>query len=455
MRGGERQKVTTTLLPCAFVVVAQSRGIKTTYMEEHIKQELSLYAKGDELERMADEYPIELLQLLTTGTEEKKIYSKCMENVKRLIMNHPEFKGKFRYDAWTRAYEIHDDEWREINDSDYRGIIGTVSSMYPQFRTIGKELVIDGVLAACESQKVDTALDWVRSLLWDRVPRIDTWMCRVYGVEDNEYHRAIAANWLKGMVRRITRPGCKFDYMPVIKGKQGCGKTTSMEVIAGKWYMGTTMRADNKEFFLQFRGKLIVELSEGSTVSETDVKRMKEIISACNDRYREPYAKATNDVPRRCVFAMTTNQERPLRDTTGNRRFFPVEVVSDFADIEWLKANRDQLFAEALYRVEVAKERDYLFPAISERIQNENVEESPYKERLEGWLENPYLGSPDRKVGDGITVTDAWVYGMAGDAARIDRRVMMNIAEALKSLGFVKERMMSDGARKSLWFKKQ
>src|ERR1019366_5023328 len=116
------------------------------------------------------------------------------------------------------------------------------------------------------------------------------------------------------------------------------------------------MSTDNKDFFMQFQGKLFVEFSEGETLNRTETKKMKAIITTQFDRYRPPFGRSSQDFPRRCVFAMTTNQEEYLKDETGNRRWLPVRLVKKTADTEWLAENREQIFAEAYHRVITLKE---------------------------------------------------------------------------------------------------
>ena len=190
------------------------------------------------------------------------------------------------------------------------------------------------------------------------------------------------------MVKRIVFPGCKFDYVLVLEGEQGIKKSMSLAVLGGNWHSETTMSTDNKDFFMQFAGKAIIEFSEGETLSRTEVKRMKAIITVQSDRYRVPFDRMTQDFPRRCVFAMTTNQSEYLKDETGNRRWLPVAVVAEEANIEWLQANRDQLFAEAYSRV-LAGEKIYEFPKEeTERQQAARMIHDPNADLVAEWYYN-------------------------------------------------------------------
>lgn len=411
-------------------------------------------SRGGDAKAEAREYPLEKLGLLsTTGNQGQKVYNRCTENIFRILENHPDFTGRFRYDEWTQKAEIlKDGRWSEVDDNDFTPIQRKISAMYSPFRTVGKEMVIDAINDACRAHSYDRAVDYLRSIKWDKVPRLDGWLTKAYGCPSDAYHIAVGSNFWKGIVKRIIEPGCKFDTVLILEGKQGCGKSTSLSIIGGDWHLETTLKADNKDFFLQFKGKLIVEFSEGETLSRTETKNMKAMISTQVDTYRAPYGRVMKDVPRRCVFAMSTNQDEYLKDESGNRRFYPVEVVRDFVDFEWLKANRDQLYAEALYRVETKEESVYEYPSEAVAHQEAKMVRSAYEDTIASWLKNPMVGMIPLRMDDGFTITDVWKYALWGDNAKLRKAEEMQIALALKQLGCEKKRVMIDNDQKMRWF---
>jgi predicted P-loop ATPase len=94
------------------------------------------------------------------------------------------------------------------------------------------------------------------------------------------------------------------------------------------------------------QGIWIYELAELEGLSRSDVTHVKLFASKTHDKARRAYARARSDQPRRCVFVATTNEETYLRDRTGNRRFWPVEV--GVIDLKAVEKDRDQLWAEAV-----------------------------------------------------------------------------------------------------------
>lgn len=415
---------------------------------------------GKLVEKSGIKHPsLESFPMTSIPGKNGNIYPRNTENIFVILRHHPVFKNRFRYDEWKMKREFRDnDGWRELDeDNDITPIQRFIQRAYTPFRLIAKETVRDAVADVCREHAYDSAVDWIRGIVWDRKPRIDQWLSIVYGVEENDYHRAVGSNWMKGMALRIIHPGAKFDSVIILKGRQGNGKTTSMEIIGGDWYAETTMKSDHKDFPLLFRGKMVIEFSEGHTLSASETQQMKAIISMRTDRYRDPYGRAMRDIPRRCVFAITTNQARPLKDETGNRRYFPIEVDTTFADIEWLKNNREQMFAEALYRVETLNERVDIYPESATDIQEANMEESPYEEKVRKWVDEPYVfdqgvGRRVANLADGILLTDVWENALGGSANRLDWRIIRNVGQAMRACGLERKRVMIGGEQKWRWF---
>lgn len=431
-------------------------------MEESMEEEKKakqIYDEfgGDILDELK-QYPIGKLGLLTTtGKEGGKVYNRCTENIYRIFKNHPLYKDRFRFNIWRFREEYKDGNvWRDLDDKDSIVFQRKISEMYPQFRSVGKSMVQDAVVSVCADNSFDVAVDFIRSVEWDKKDRLSTWLANVYGCPEDEYHAASGANFFKGMAMRITRPGCKFDSVLIIEGKQGCGKSTSLTIIAGEdWHLETTMIPESKDFFMQMAGKLIVEFSEGESLGRSDTKKMKSIISTRFDTYRAPYDTRPKDIPRRCVFAMTTNNHEFLKDETGNRRFFPIEVMLPFVNLDWLKENRMQLFAEALYRVETLKENAHEYPfEEAERIRRDKMITTGLEDMISDWLSKPvdYQGIPMDIHIEGITVSDVWMYALKGGRDHFPKYEEMRVANSLLMLGLERRRMMKNGERKWRWF---
>lgn len=326
------------------------------------------------------------------------------------------------------------------------------------FGKVGKEMVYDAIVKVSREHQIDSASDWIKGLVWDKEARLDDWLSSAFNVEKSDYHTAVASNWMKGMIKRIIEPGSKFDYVLVLEGEQGIKKSTSLAILGASptggasWHVETAMSTDNKDFFMQFQGKAIIEFSEGETLSRTEVKRMKAIITMQSDKFRPPYGRASVDFPRRCVFAMTTNQTEYLKDETGNRRWLPVACVG-IANIEWLKENRDQLFAEAYHRVITLRETVYEFPEEETRAaQASRRIHDPNEDIIAHWYFNT-LSETDRD--NGITIHQVYKHAINGGMNNkpLDKYTEMAIASVLRdSVRLEKERRTIDGTQAVRWF---
>jgi len=394
------------------------------------------------------------LGLLSVGKGDKKKYPLNTENICRILRNHAEYKGTLRFDSFRSAAERRaDGAWRALTDVDAIDVQTRISILFPQFVMLGKNMAWDALMKVTEENKYDSASDFLKSLTWDGTKRLDSWLSSTYHTPDDKLHRSIGSNWIKGLVKRIVEPGCKFDYVLVLEGPQGIGKSTSLGVLAGSLgHVETTMSTDNKDFFMQFLGNSIVEFSEGETLSRTEVKRMKALITVQIDKYRPPYGRVVTENPRRSVFAMTTNQEEYLKDESGNRRWLPVAVIGN-ADIAWLKENRDQLLAEAYYRVVSLHETTYEFPQEEiERAQQERRVHNPNGERIVDWYFNQ-LGVSGRE--EGITAEQVFQYAFnSGFSGRgITHAEEINITDVLKTLlHLTKKRVMIHSVQANRWF---
>lgn len=427
---------------------------KETQLPIEMQKLAEIYDERDE-ENVRKTLSLVAFPMLVQKTKFGPAYPKCVENIFVILTHHPDFAGSFRFDSWTNKMEIRKKGvWHDLEDADITPIQRTIQRLYTQFVTVGKEIILDAIYDACRVNTFDRAEDYIRSLEWDMKPRLSKWIPTVYGTDNTDYTRAVGSNFFKGMAKRIIAPGCKFDTVMILEGKQGVGKSTSLSIIASpEWHLETTLSTGSKDFFSQFQGKLIVEFSEGESLNRSETKQMKAVISTAVDTYRPAYGRLDKDFPRRCVFAMSTNQEGEyLKDETGNRRFYPIEV-SNTINLKWLKDNRDQLFAEALYRVESLEESIHEYPDSAKIIQASKMIRSQYEDTIGKWLENPigYNASP-MKLDDGLSISDVWMFALIGDKSRFTKRDEMAIALALKGLGYVNSKRMVGGIRKTKWF---
>lgn len=194
--------------------------------------------------------------------------------------------------------------------------------------------------------------DYLQSLSWDGVPRLNTCLRDSFGAkaQPEKYLAAVGAAWCISAVARIFEPGCQVDSALVLEGPQGFYKSTALRVLAGDAYFSDSLSADlsHKDARDHLRGKWIIELAELAQFKRAEIETVKQFVTRRFEQYRPSYGRHEIKFPRQCVFAGSTNDETYLVDTTGNRRFWV--VACGRIDIDALKRDRDQLWAEAVTR---------------------------------------------------------------------------------------------------------
>jgi Virulence-associated protein E-like domain len=207
--------------------------------------------------------------------------------------------------------------------------------------------ILDALRLRCLDHIFDPVRDYLDELVWDGVKRLDSWLVRYCKAEDTSLNRAIGRKMLVAGVRRVREPGCKFDYIVVLEGAQGVGKSTLLKLLAGEdnFSDNEILGLYKREQQEAIQGVWIYEVAELEGLVKSEVTKVKLFASKTVDSARPAYGRSRVDRPRRCIFVATTNEDTYLRDTTGNRRFWPVRVGT--IDLVAVKRDRDQLWAEA------------------------------------------------------------------------------------------------------------
>lgn len=256
------------------------------------------------------------------------------------------------------------------------------------------ENVWDALLMLAERNVTNPLTEWLSGLTWDGTTRVEQLFPRYFKTADDDYTRAVSVCFMIGAIKRAFEPGCKFDTMPVLKGKQGKSKSTGIKALFGAdWFSDADLNLRDKDAAVMLQGKWVHEFAELQGMTRAEVSAMKAFFSRGEDRLRPAYGRSVIALPRRCVFIGTVNEGGYLRDQTGNRRYWPLEVGGEdgeaMVDVEAIKADREQLWAEAvaMYRSGVSADlAPHLWELAGER-QRAETSEDPWAEDIRRFLE--------------------------------------------------------------------
>lgn len=277
-----------------------------------------------------------------------------------------------------------------VNDTDISIIKGRIERMHGIYNDAKLNDAIEQVSSDNAFHPIKLYLE---SLTWDGVPRIDTFLVDYMGAEDNAYTREAFRKTLLAAVTRIYEPGRKFDTALVFYSEQGVGKSTLIQRLSKGWFNDSLTNLSGKESYEAIQFAWLVELAELSALRKSDVEAVKNFISKREDTYRGAYARRVKTHKRQCVFFGSTNDDEFLKDATGNRRFFPVEVkrtrktrlifepeFDAIVDQLWAEAMEGYMLGEALTLSDEAE-------AIAGGTREEFTERTPIQGLIEEYLD--------------------------------------------------------------------
>ncbi|WP_051258435.1 virulence-associated E family protein [Atopococcus tabaci] len=356
---------------------------------------------AEELEEAEEEDLSWLDQLHTTksGKIENEPY-----NARLILQNDPELKGLVGFNQFNQQIEkLKQPKWETVlepqfRDRDMSEIRILINERYQV--AFSQKNLEDAVVTVAEMNPFHPVKQFIEKETWDGEQRISSLLIEYLGAPDELYTREVAELFFAAAVSRIYRPGCKFDYVLLVVGPQGIGKSTFFARLAPEWFTDSLEGLGNSKDDMQLLSdNWIVELGELASLSRTDLDRAKNFLSRTEDNYRKPYAKNNIKVKRHVVFAGTTNDYASLKDATGNRRFWP--VIANASEQKKkpfdgsLDKIRHQIWAEALHLFKT-KYKEGKGLTLSEEAakvalerQKENQAEDPLQEDIREYLDFP------------------------------------------------------------------
>jgi len=339
---------------------------------------------------------------------------------------------RVQYDQFARRYEVirtGEKEPKHLDDAAMTRLWLEVDESFafrPSYELFTK-IILD---EAIHKNSYHPVCEYLDSLKWDGVERIDDWLVQYGQAADSTYCRTVGRLVLLAAVRRVRQPGCKFDEMLVLESAQGKDKSSILKALCpnDRWFSDNLpLNADSKVVIEQTSGKWIVEAAELSGMRKGEVEHLKSFLSRDTDIARMSYERMTLERPRHFVIIGTTNSNEYLKDTTGNRRFWPIRIPQ--FDIAKLKKDRDQLWAEAAF-----KEKQGASIRMDKSIWADAEIQQERRRILDPWEVSisQCLGDLTGK----IFSDDVWEIVGVFDRGRRNQNDNFRIGEAMRRLGF-------------------
>lgn len=345
-----------------------------------------------------------------------------VENMSLILENDANLKDIFAFNELNNFYEYIEKgkaprAWTDTDDAKVISYIESAYGLYSESK-YQKALAV-----AMSKHKYNPLKDLIENKEWDGVRRIDDFLkdilkCTSKDERITDYYREVSRMIFYGGIARLYKPGIKFDYMPILIGKQGTGKSTIVDWLAlNSTYYREVTTVEGNDGIECLESGWICEFSELLAMTrQKDVQALKAFITRTADKYRKPYDRYVSTIPRTCIFIGTTNDYEFLTDMTGNRRYLPVEVGLKrgelYEDVEYVKDYILSCWREALWIMNNDKDNFYLtipnkYQDTVEEMQERRVIEDPKLTELESFLD-------EKEVGDKVCSRMIWAEAFKG-----------------------------------------
>ncbi|WP_417550135.1 VapE domain-containing protein [Methylophaga sp.] len=420
--------------------VAASIRAQLEKNEKKLKQQI----KQHEVPDTPDQPAAELWQKRLMRNDRGVIQNHAF-NILQILDNDPAWKDVLAYCDFSyriikrKLPGVKDFKLGEWDDGDTARLGIWLTSRH-KFKP-GRGEMLDALLTSSQSRRFHPVREYLQSVKWDGVSRIDNWLEGCFGAKakaGSKYLQLVSRYFMISAVARIMLPlktddVNKVDTVLILEGNQGIKKSTAVKTLFGEWFSDAPIPIGDKDAYQNITGVWGVEMAELDAFNKAENTAAKMFFSQQRDRYRPSYGMFAQDFPRQCVFVGTTNQDEYLKDYTGNRRYWPVMCTK--VNIQALADFRDLLWAEAFHAYQSGErwwvdgaEEDALF----ESEQDDRMQADPWESMLQDYL--------DTATDEYFTAADLLLNCIKLDGGHMTRAHQNRLSPIMKSLGWKNER---------------
>ena len=298
------------------------------------------------------------------------------------VLEHDEnLRGTIRFNVLTeRDCIVGDVGWERTGSAITERDMSYLKLYFERHYHLNHEKALrDAIRIVANENRFHPIQEYLQALRWDGQLRIPHALHRFLGAEECQFNTECLKIFMLGAISRVFHPGIKFELMLCLVGSQGAGKSSFFRLLAvrDEWFSDDLKKIDDDNVYRKMQGHWIIEMSEMiATANAKSIEEIKSFLSKQKETYKVPYETHPADRLRQCVFAGTTNRQDFLpRDRTGNRRFIPVPVDAELAEVHILDNEEesrtyiDQLWAEAMTIYNSGNYKLAFSPAMQETLQ--------------------------------------------------------------------------------------
>jgi predicted P-loop ATPase len=372
-----------------------------------------------------------------------------LHNTLVVLREHPAWAGLYELDEFANQIRLtreppYGGSARELAERDAAELAAWLGNPAEIGMPVTSGLALEAITTIAARHAVHPVRQYLDGLTWDGVERLPTVLPDWFEAPGNPYTERVGLCWLTSAVARVMCPGCKVDFMVVLEGGQGIGKSSAVrELFGAPWYAEQTESPQSKDFYQVLAGRWVLEIGEMQSFAKADLARVKQAITTQDDVYRPSYGRVARRFPRQSIFVGTTNEDEYLKDYTGARRFLPVRCRS--ANVRGLIAMRDQLWAEAVERWRQGFEF-WVLPPEARAEQEARYQHDSWIDPIREWVEGrgpptAYpMGAPIGPLAR-TSVHETMTRALGVELAKHTRQDQMRVGTVLRLLGFERQRV--------------